>query len=98
MRSFELMKENGHPTVFDATHSVQLPSGGNGKSDGEREFVLPLARAALAAGANGIFVETHPNPDEAISDGPNMVPLAELPQMVEELLQIWRIMKTLVPG
>lgn len=98
MRSFDLMKENGHPTIFDATHSVQLPSGGDGKSDGQREFVLPLARAALAAGANGIFMETHPNPDEAISDGPNMVPLAELSQMVEELLQIWKLMKSLAPG
>jgi len=98
MRSFELIKETGHPTIFDATHSVQLPSGGDGKSDGQREFVLPLARAALAAGANGIFMETHPNPDEAISDGPNMVPLAELPQTVDEMLQIWQLMKTLVPG
>lgn len=98
MRSFDLMKQNGHPAIFDATHSVQLPSGGDGKSDGQREFVLPLARAAIGAGANGIFMETHPYPDEAISDGPNMVPLAELPQLVGELLQIWQLMKSLAPG
>ncbi|MCZ6674389.1 MAG: 3-deoxy-8-phosphooctulonate synthase [Verrucomicrobia bacterium] len=95
MRGFSIMKAIGHPTIFDATHSVQLPSGGDGKSDGQREFVLPLARAALAAGANGIFLETHPNPDRALSDGPNMVPLDELPGVVDQLVRIWRLMKSL---
>ena len=98
MRGFELMKETGHPVIFDATHSVQLPSGGDGKSDGQREFVPPLARAALAAGAQGIFLETHPNPDQAVSDGPNMVPLSELPDLVGQLLQIWKLMKSLAPS
>ena len=98
MRGFPLMNETGYPTVFDATHSVQLPSGGDGKSDGQREFVPPLARAALAAGAQGIFLETHPDPDQAISDGPNMVPLGELPDLVAQLLQIWKLMKSLAPG
>jgi len=95
MRGFNVMKETAHPVIFDATHSVQLPSGGDGKSDGQREFVLPLARAALAAGANGIFLETHPNPENAISDGPNMVPLVDLPDVVGQLLQVWQLMKSL---
>lgn len=95
MRGFEQMKALGHPTVFDATHSVQLPSGGDGKSDGQREFVLPLARAALAAGADGIFLETHPDPERAISDGPNMVPLSELPRTISDLVAVWRLMKSL---
>ncbi len=98
MRGFELMKETGHPVIFDATHSVQLPSGGDGKSDGQREFVPPLARAALAAGAQGLFLETHPDPDQAISDGPNMVPLAELPNLVAQVFQIWKLMKSLAPS
>jgi 2-dehydro-3-deoxyphosphooctonate aldolase (KDO 8-P synthase) len=98
MRGFNIMKATGHPVIFDATHSVQLPSGGDGKSDGQREFVPPLARAALAAGANGIFVETHPNPNMAISDGPNMVPLSELPELVEQLLSVWQLMKSLATG
>lgn len=98
MRSFPIMNEMGCPTIFDATHSVQLPSGGDGKSDGQREFVPPLARSALAAGAQGLFLETHPDPDNAISDGPNMVPLSELPHLVGQLLQIWKLMKSLAPG
>ncbi len=95
MRGFAQMKAFAHPTVFDATHSVQLPSGGDGKSDGQREFVLPLARAAIAAGADGIFLETHPNPGKALSDGPNMVPLSELSESVSELVEVWRLMKSL---
>lgn len=98
MRGFAQMKDTGHPVIFDATHSVQLPSGGGGKSDGQREFVPPLARAALAAGAQGIFLETHPNPEQAISDGQNMVPLAELRDLVVQLLDIWRVMKSLAPN
>jgi 2-dehydro-3-deoxyphosphooctonate aldolase (KDO 8-P synthase) len=98
MRSFEQMKETGHPVIFDATHSVQLPSGGDGRSEGQREFVPALARAALAAGADGIFLETHPNPEKAISDGPNMVPLAELPSLVDQLIKVWKLTKSLATG
>ena len=83
MRSFAIMHGHGYPTVFDATHSVQLPGAGGGKSSGQREFVGPLSLAAVAAGAEGLFIETHPDPDNAISDGPNMVPLAELPKLLE---------------
>jgi 2-dehydro-3-deoxyphosphooctonate aldolase (KDO 8-P synthase) len=73
--------------IFDATHSVQLPGGGGDKSGGQREFAPVLARCALAAGANGIFIETHPQPDEALSDGPNMIPLAEMPVLLKSLLK-----------
>jgi 2-dehydro-3-deoxyphosphooctonate aldolase (KDO 8-P synthase) len=93
MRSFAIMAENGCPTIFDATHSVQLPGAGGGKSGGERQFVPPLARAALAAGANGLFVETHPDPSQAISDGPNMVPLGELAPLVGDCLAVWRLIR-----
>jgi 2-dehydro-3-deoxyphosphooctonate aldolase (KDO 8-P synthase) len=93
MRSFALMKRNGYPTVFDATHSVQLPGAGDGRSDGQREFVPPLAKAALAAGADGLFLETHPDPDRAISDGPNMVPLAEFPRLIAECLAVWKTVR-----
>jgi 2-dehydro-3-deoxyphosphooctonate aldolase (KDO 8-P synthase) len=91
MRSFSIMRGNGFPTVFDATHSVQLPGAAGGKSGGQREFVPALARAALAAGADGLFIETHPKPEEAISDGPNMIPLAELPALIEQCLAIWKV-------
>jgi len=90
MRSFAIMKTNGLPAIFDATHSVQLPGAGGGKSSGQREFVAPLSLAALAAGADGLFIETHPNPAEAISDGPNMVPLGELARLMERCLAMWR--------
>jgi 2-dehydro-3-deoxyphosphooctonate aldolase (KDO 8-P synthase) len=89
MRSFSIMRQNGLPTVFDATHSVQLPGAGGGKSSGQREFVAPLSRAALAAGADGLFIETHPDPANAISDGPNMVPLAEMPALIDSCLAVW---------
>lgn len=91
MRGFSIMKTFGHPVIFDATHSVQLPGAGGGKSAGEREFVPPLARAALAAGADGLFLETHPDPSQAVSDGPNMVPLAELSVLIESCLAHWRL-------
>jgi 2-dehydro-3-deoxyphosphooctonate aldolase (KDO 8-P synthase) len=90
MRSFALMKANGHPAVFDASHSVQLPGAAGGKSGGQREFILPLACAALAAGADGLFLETHPQPALAISDGPNMIRLAELPALIARCLAVWR--------
>jgi 2-dehydro-3-deoxyphosphooctonate aldolase (KDO 8-P synthase) len=93
MRSFSIMRENGFPTVFDATHSVQLPGAGGGKSSGQREFVPALARAALAAGADGLFIETHPDPANAISDGPNMIPLAELPPLIDRCLAVWRAVR-----
>jgi len=90
MRSFQIMKANGYPTVFDATHSVQLPGAAGGKSGGQREFVPPLALAAIAAGADGLFIETHPNPAEALSDGPNMVPLHELHALLRRCLAVWK--------
>ena len=90
MRSFPIMRQNGFPTVFDATHAVQLPGAGGGKSSGQREFVPPLAKAALAAGADGLFLETHPDPAHAISDGPNMIPLEELPRLLSKCLDIWK--------
>jgi 2-dehydro-3-deoxyphosphooctonate aldolase (KDO 8-P synthase) len=90
MRTFPIMRRNGYPTVFDATHSVQLPGAGDGKSGGQREFVAPLAKAALAAGADGLFIETHPDPEHALSDGPNMVPLGELQELVAGCVAIWK--------
>jgi 2-dehydro-3-deoxyphosphooctonate aldolase (KDO 8-P synthase) len=93
MRSFTILRENKYPTVFDATHAVQLPGAGGGKSSGQREFVPPLARAALAAGAQGLFIETHPDPATAISDGPNMIPLAGLPELVESCLRMWHAVR-----
>lgn len=96
MRSFQIMKANGYPTVFDATHSVQLPGAAGGKSGGQREFVPPLALAALAAGADGLFIETHPNPAEAISDGPNMVPLSELSALLRKGLAMWKVQRSRV--
>jgi 2-dehydro-3-deoxyphosphooctonate aldolase (KDO 8-P synthase) len=95
MRSFSIMRQNGFPTVFDVTHSVQLPGAAGGKSGGQREFVPPLARAALAAGADGLFIETHPDPDRALSDGPNMVPLRELPELVAGCIAVWKISRPL---
>ncbi len=89
MRSIPIMKRFGFPVVFDATHSVQLPGGGGDKSSGQREFAPVLARAALAAGANGLFIETHPRPDRALSDGPNMIPLAEMPALLRGLLKVF---------
>lgn len=90
MRSIPIMQQFGCPVVFDATHSVQLPGGGGDRSAGQREFAPVLARAALAAGANGIFIETHPQPDRALSDGPNMIPLADMPRLLADLLKIFR--------
>lgn len=89
MRSIPVMKASGFPVVFDATHSIQLPGGGGDRSSGQREFAPVLARAALASGANGIFIETHPHPDKALSDGPNMIPLAEMPALLKSLLKIF---------
>ncbi len=90
MRSFPLMAANDCPTIMDATHSVQMPGAGGGTTSGKREFVPTLAKAAVAAGANGLFLETHPNPAQAISDGPNQVPLERLPELVQQIMEIWR--------
>lgn len=90
MRAIPTLKRFGFPVVFDATHSVQLPGGGGDKSGGEREFAPVLARAALAAGANGLFIETHPRPERALSDGPNMIPLGELPALLKGLLKVFK--------
>jgi 2-dehydro-3-deoxyphosphooctonate aldolase (KDO 8-P synthase) len=87
------MKRSGFPVIFDATHSVQLPGGGGDKSSGQREFAPVLARAALAAGANGLFIETHPRPERALSDGPNMIPLAEMPALLRGLLKVFNAVK-----
>jgi 2-dehydro-3-deoxyphosphooctonate aldolase (KDO 8-P synthase) len=93
MRSIPIMKSFGFPVVFDATHSVQLPGGGGDKSSGQREFAPVLARAALAAGASGLFIETHPNPDQALSDGPNMIPLSEMAAVLKKLLKVFEAVK-----
>jgi 2-dehydro-3-deoxyphosphooctonate aldolase (KDO 8-P synthase) len=93
MRSFPIMRQNGYPTILDATHSVQLPGGADGKSGGQREFVAPLAKAALAAGADGLFLETHPDPAKAISDGPNMIPLVELPALLASCVAVWKAVR-----
>jgi 2-dehydro-3-deoxyphosphooctonate aldolase (KDO 8-P synthase) len=88
MRAIPMMRQLGYPVVFDATHSVQLPGGGGNKSSGQREFAPVLARCAIAAGADGVFIETHPNPDKALSDGPNMVPLGEMSALLKTLLHV----------
>lgn len=93
MRSLAIMRETGCPVVYDATHSVQLPGGNNGVSGGQREFVPVLARAAVAAGISGIFMETHPDPDKALSDGPNSWPLAKMKQLLESLQAIDAVYK-----
>ena len=82
------MREPSCPVVFDATHSVQLPGGEGNRSGGQREFVPVLARAAVAAGVSGLFMETHPDPDKALSDGPNSWPLARLRELLETLIEI----------
>ncbi|MEG3792595.1 3-deoxy-8-phosphooctulonate synthase [Lysobacter sp. CCNWLW3] len=93
MRSLSVMRDTGCPVVFDATHSVQLPGGMDGKSGGQREFVPVLARAAMAVGISGIFMETHPRPEEALSDGPNAVPLPKMRALLETLVELDRITK-----
>ncbi|HJH25005.1 MAG TPA: 3-deoxy-8-phosphooctulonate synthase [Paenalcaligenes hominis] len=88
MRSLAIMRETHSPVVFDATHSVQLPDGQGATSGGQREFVSVLARAAVAAGVAGLFMETHPNPDQALSDGPNAIPLEQMATLLRHLKQI----------
>jgi 2-dehydro-3-deoxyphosphooctonate aldolase (KDO 8-P synthase) len=93
MRSLAIMRETGCPVVFDATHSVQLPGGQGDRSGGQREFVPVLARAAVAAGVAGLFMETHPNPERAWSDGPNAWPLPRMAELLETLCEIDRLVK-----
>ena len=98
MRSIVRMKPFGFPVVFDATHSSQFPGAGLGKSSGDRNLVPPLARAAVAAGANGIFLETHPDPDRALCDGPNSAPLKDLEPLVLNLIEIHKLIPHDLPG
>lgn len=90
-RSFPIMQSFGVPVVFDATHSVQLPGGQGGSSGGDRQYVPRLARAAVAAGVNGVFLECHPNPDKALCDGPNSWPLDKLAPLLKDLSTLWNI-------
>jgi 2-dehydro-3-deoxyphosphooctonate aldolase (KDO 8-P synthase) len=100
MQAIPIMQQMGVPVVFDATHSVQRPGGS--KTGGAREMIVPLSRAAVAAGADAVFLETHPDPDRALSDGPNMLPLSEVPRLLRELSQLralvnaWRAGELLV--
>jgi 2-dehydro-3-deoxyphosphooctonate aldolase (KDO 8-P synthase) len=93
MRSLEIMRNTGCPVVFDATHSVQLPGGQGSSSGGQREFVPVLARAAVAVGVAGIFMETHPDPDQALCDGPNSWPLSQIRSLLQTLLQLDQAVK-----
>lgn len=93
MRALPIMAETGYPVIFDATHSVALPGGKGTSSGGQREFVPPLARAAVAVGVAGLFIETHQDPDNAPSDGPNMVPLDQLGALVGQLCKLDRVVK-----
>jgi 2-dehydro-3-deoxyphosphooctonate aldolase (KDO 8-P synthase) len=93
MRSLAVMRDTGCPVVFDATHSVQQPGGMGDKSGGQREFVPVLARAAVAAGVAGVFMETHPDPDKALSDGPNAWPLGRMRELLETLVELDRVVK-----
>ena len=95
MRSLAVMQETGCPVVFDATHSVQLPGGQGSSSGGQREFVPVLARAAVAVGVAGLFMETHPDPDHALSDGPNAWPLGKMPLLLEQLMALDNVAKSI---
>ncbi len=93
MRSFPVMRATGYPVVFDATHSVQLPGGQGDSSGGQREFVEYLSRAAVATGIDGIFLEVHEDPDKALCDGPNSIPLSDLPQLLKTLMALDSVVK-----
>jgi 2-dehydro-3-deoxyphosphooctonate aldolase (KDO 8-P synthase) len=93
MRSLAIMRETGAPVVFDVTHSVQLPGGQGTSSGGQREFVPVLARAGIGVGVAGLFMETHPDPAKALSDGPNAVPLKHLRALLEQLVELDRVVK-----
>lgn len=96
-RSIPIMQATGCPVIFDATHSVQLPGGGGTVSSGQRQFVPPLARAAIAAGCDGLFMEVHPNPDQALSDGPNQVPLAQVKDLITQCMMVHSVTRALPP-
>ncbi|NTW49085.1 MAG: 3-deoxy-8-phosphooctulonate synthase, partial [Chlorobiales bacterium] len=93
-RGLPQMAEFGYPVIFDATHSVQLPSAGNGVSSGDRKYILPLARAAVAVGVTGVFMEVHPNPAEAMSDAATQLPLAKFGRLVKDLKALFELSKT----
>ena len=93
MRSLPIMAKNGYPVIFDATHSVQQPGGQGNASGGQREFVEHLSRAAVAVGVAGVFMETHQDPDNAPSDGPNMIPLSSLENLLKQLIEIDKVIK-----
>jgi 2-dehydro-3-deoxyphosphooctonate aldolase (KDO 8-P synthase) len=97
MRSLAILREANAPVVFDATHSVQLPGGQGTASGGQREFVPVLARAAVAVGISGLFMETHPDPAKALSDGPNAVPLHRMKELLESLVAIDTVVKASGP-
>lgn len=93
MRSFPVMREYGYPVVYDATHSVQLPGGQGGCSGGQREFIVPLARAAVSAGCDAVFMEVHEEPGKALCDGPNMLSLQEFPLLAEQLMELHSLVR-----
>ncbi len=93
MRSFPIMSGYGYPVIYDATHSVQLPGGQGTCSGGQREFIVPLARAAVSAGCDAVFMEVHENPDKALCDGPNMLSLEEFPILAEQLMELHRLVR-----
>ena len=95
MRSLAVMKAWGYPVIYDATHSVQLPGAQNGASGGQKEFIVPLARAAVALGVAGLFCEVHPDPEKALSDGPNSLPLGELPAFLKTMQTLDKVAKLL---
>jgi 2-dehydro-3-deoxyphosphooctonate aldolase (KDO 8-P synthase) len=95
MRSIPIMRTYGFPVIFDATHSVQLPGAGGDRSGGQRHFAPVLARCAMAAGADGLFIETHPNPDHALSDGPNMIPLRQMAALLAGLVKLRAVTRAL---
>ena len=97
IRSFPVLRSFGYPVIFDVTHSLQLPGGEGSCSGGQREFAGPLARAAVAAGVDGLFMEVHPEPDNALCDGPNMIPLETLPQMLKVLKSIHELIASQTP-
>ncbi len=93
MRSLPIMAQTGYPVVFDATHSVQQPGGRGGSSGGQREFAPVMARAAVAIGVAGVFIETHEDPDKSPSDGPNMIQLDQMPALINTLMALDRVAK-----
>jgi len=98
MRAIQILRGTGHPVVFDATHSVQLPGAGGGVSGGQPEFVAVLTRAACAAGCDAVFIETHPNPPDALSDAASMVPLSEFERLAEQALAVWEASRPFADG